>query len=166
MHLFRILYGMALLLILGLALSGCGGGTTNPITPGPLPDAGDIQVGLADATFTPAENLALNFVTADFESVNDVAGLSRAKLLVPEVPFTYDDVSKSWTLIFSTGNHPQVMENYGTLDGQFYMTVYVLVEGETVRRQVGSRYLVNLDIPVEGDIPDDGSGPPPPPWPN
>ncbi len=168
MHLIRVLFSMAALLILGIMLSGCGGGGGTTSSDNPLPPIeGNIQVGLADASFAPAASTAnaINFVTADFESKDDIAALSRAKHLIPEVPFTYDDLTKTWSLSFSKENHPQKMEQYGTAQGQYYMRVYVLMTGETARRQVGSLYLVNLDIPVSSDPdPDDGSGPPPPPW--
>ncbi|HOF88717.1 MAG TPA: hypothetical protein PLZ36_11535 [Armatimonadota bacterium] len=168
MHLIRVLFSMAALLILGSVLSGCGGGGGTSDTQTPLPPIdGTVQVGPADVSFTPAASVAnaVNFVTADFESKDDIAALSRAKHLIPDVPFTYDDLTKTWSLSFSKENHPQKMGQYGAAQGQYYMTIYVLLTGETTRRQVDTRRLVNLDIPASAETdPDDGSGPPPPPW--
>lgn len=162
MHLLRILIGMVVLLILGVILSGCGGGTTSQNL---TPITGDIQVGVSDAAFTPSNSLNVNFVSADFESVN--AAANGSKQLISEVPFTFDGASGAWQLAFSNTNHPKSMEGASAASGQFYMTLYVLLNGEASRRQVGSRYLVTLDIPAAASNGGgDSSGPPKPPWTN
>lgn len=162
MHLLRMLTGSLVLLLLVAMLAGCGGGGTGTKIITPI--TGNIDVGNTAAAFTPTDNANINFVSADFESVSDIAASTRVKQVITDVPFTYDSGQSTWTLNFSAANHPKALESQGTAIGQYLMTIYVLANGESSRRQVGTRYLVNLNVTVAPANNDNPSGPPPPPW--
>jgi hypothetical protein len=154
MHPMRTISGLVVVMALAVALLGCGGGgdTGGGGTTRNLPEP-SVDTSANYATFAPTEAEPVNFVYADFQSVNDPS------TVISGVPF-YETTSGVWDLSFSDTNHAAFTT---TATGYYYMTVYVLLanSGQTV--QVGARYKVNLNIVVNTDSGDIG-GPPPPPW--
>ncbi len=152
----RVILSSALLAVLLLMLAGCGGGgaTGGDTTGGSQLGTLAVSATTKNALFTPTDQLWVEYVYANFVSVNRTPTLEIKRVWFD--PFG----TRAWFLDFSDGK--LMASEAATSD--FIMTVYAKVATQVADVQIGTPKRVSLVVTGNGVDPGDGDSPPGPPF--